>query len=155
MLYGGFTVGFKHRGLSAEQLEAMQAMRALIRVGWGRDNPGFRQMFTTEFMPDATKEQAEAFNEMQRKSVSPEAAVRYWDAVGDVDVTPLLERIRAPTLVMHVRGDVRVPVEFGRRMAAGIPGARFVAMPGRNHIPQENEPAAERLLEEVRLFLAA
>jgi hypothetical protein len=39
-------------------------------------------------------------------------------------------------------------------MAAGIPGARFVALEGRNHIPLEGEPAFERLFEEIRLFLA-
>jgi pimeloyl-ACP methyl ester carboxylesterase len=153
VLYGGFAQGFKHRGLSPEQLEAMTAMRALIRVGWGADDPAFRQIFTTQFMPDATKEQADAFNERQRQSTSAECAVRYWDAVSEIDVTHLLDEVRAPTLVMHVRGDARVPIEFGRRMAAGIPGARFVAMPGRNHIPQEGEPAMERFLEETRYFL--
>lgn len=58
-----------------------------------------------------------------------------------------------PTLVMHRRGDLRVPVEAGRQMAAGISGARFVALDGRNHIPFEGEPATERFFEEIRLFL--
>jgi pimeloyl-ACP methyl ester carboxylesterase len=73
--------------------------------------------------------------------------------VADIDVAGLLAEVRAPTLVMHVRGDARVPIEAGRRLAAGIPGARFMAMPGRNHILLEGEPALERFLEETRLFL--
>ena len=58
-----------------------------------------------------------------------------------------------PTLVMHVRGDARVPFESGRQMAAGIPGARFIPLQGQNHIFFEHEPAAERFFEEIRLFL--
>jgi class 3 adenylate cyclase/pimeloyl-ACP methyl ester carboxylesterase len=153
ILYGGFAVGSKHRGLSAEQLEEFAAMRTLTRLGWGADNPAFRQMFTTQFMPDATKEQMDAFNELQRQSASAACAVRYLEAVSNINVVGLLEQVRAPTLVLHVRDDVRVPIELGRRMAAGIPGARFVAMPGRNHILLEGDPAMARFLEEVRLFL--
>ncbi|HET6196984.1 MAG TPA: alpha/beta hydrolase, partial [Acetobacteraceae bacterium] len=153
ILSGGFAVGSKHRNLTAEQLEEFAAMRTLTRLGWGADNPAFRQMFTTQFMPDATKEQADAFNELQRQSASPECAVRYWDTVAEIDVEPLLGNVRVPTLVLHMRGDVRVPVAFGRKMAAGIPGARFVDMPGRNHIILEGEPAMARFLEEVQFFL--
>src|SRR5260370_6773189 len=94
ILYGGFAVGSRHRGLSAEQLEEFAAMRTLTRVGLGADNPAFRQMFTTQFMPDATEEQMDAFNELQRQSASAACAVRY------------------PTLVLHVRDGVRGPTEF-------------------------------------------
>ena len=121
--------------MNAEQLEEVAAMRTLTRMGWGADNPAFRQMFTTQFMPDATKEQADSFNELQRQSASAACAVRYLEAVSDINVVGLLEQVRAPTLVLHVRDDVRVPIELGRRMAAGIPGARFVAMPGTQSHP--------------------
>ena len=104
-------------------------------------------------MPDATKEQADAFNELQRRAASPAGLVRFLDASSDVDVGGLLEQVRAPTLVLHVRDDAVAPIELGRRMAAGIPGARFVAMPGRNHILLPSDPALARFLEEVRLFL--
>jgi pimeloyl-ACP methyl ester carboxylesterase len=140
--------------LNVEQLEAIAAMRTLARVGWGADNPAFRQMFTTQFMPDATKEQADSFNELQRRSASAACAVRYLEAVSNINVVDRLDQIRAPTLVLHVRDDARVSIELGRRMAAGIPKARFVAMPGRNHILLEGDPAMARFLEEVRLFLA-
>jgi pimeloyl-ACP methyl ester carboxylesterase len=54
---------------------------------------------------------------------------------------------------MHVRGDLMAPLEAGRQMAAGIRGARFVALPGHNHLFLEHEPAADRFHEEVALFL--
>ena len=55
--------------------------------------------------------------------------------------------------VMHLRGDRMQPIETGREMAAGIPGARFVALPGENHLFKQQEPAAPRFVEEVALFL--
>jgi pimeloyl-ACP methyl ester carboxylesterase len=61
--------------------------------------------------------------------------------------------VKVPTLVMHARHDARIPFESGRRMAAGIPGARFVPLEGRNHIMLEGEPALTRFLEELRSFL--
>jgi pimeloyl-ACP methyl ester carboxylesterase len=63
--------------------------------------------------------------------------------------------LKARTLVMHARDDIAVPFESGRQIAAGIRGARFIALPGNNHILQPGEPAFDRYLEEVRLFLAS
>ena len=62
-------------------------------------------------------------------------------------------KVKAPTLVMHVRDDQMVPIEAGRQLAAGIPGARFIALPGRNHLFLEHEPASDRFFEEISLFL--
>jgi pimeloyl-ACP methyl ester carboxylesterase len=54
---------------------------------------------------------------------------------------------------MHVRDDQMVPFEAGRQLAAGIPGARFIALPGRNHLFLEHEPASNRFFEEISLFM--
>ena len=129
-------------------------MLTLMRVGWGKENPAFRQLFTSQFMPGATKEQADWFNELQRITVSGELAARIFTATGDTDVTALLSQVSAPTLVLHARDEARVPFEAGRRIAAGIPGARFVALPGRNHLFLESEPAFAQFLEQTRAFLA-
>ena len=64
-------------------------------------------------MPDATKEQADAFNELQRRTTSPECAGRYFETVGDFDIDDLLGQVNGPTLVMHVRGDLMNPFEKG------------------------------------------
>lgn len=134
--------------------EAGEAMVTLVRMGWGQENPAFRQMFTSQFIPGASKEQADWFNEFQRISSSPADAARNLLANGDVDVTSLLSQVRVPTLVMHARHDARIPFESGRRMAAGIPGARFVPLESQNHVILPSEPAFARFLEEVRSFLA-
>jgi pimeloyl-ACP methyl ester carboxylesterase len=115
--------------------------------------PSYRQVFSSQFMPEGTKEQWDALNELQRLSTSGESAARYYDATGYFDVIELLPRITVPTLVMQVREDVRVPFELGRQIAAGISGARFVALPGKSHALMDDSRALERYLEEIRLFL--
>jgi class 3 adenylate cyclase/pimeloyl-ACP methyl ester carboxylesterase len=155
VLYGGFALGRNKRARTAAEQEEDAAMLTLIRVGWGKENPAFRQLFTSQFIPKGTKEQADWFNELQRITVSGETAARMVSATGDADVTALLARVTVPTLVLHARDDARVPFESGRRMAAGIPGARFVALPGCNHVFLESEPAFGQFLEHVRAFLAA
>ena len=82
-------------------------------------------------------------------------AARIYETSGETDVTALLPQLRVPTLVLHARDEARVPFEAGRRMAAGIPGARFVALPGRNHLFLETEPAFGQFLEQTRTFLAS
>ena len=148
-------MGWNKRARSAAEKEEDAAMLTLMRVGWGKENPAFRQLFTSQFMPGATKEQADWFNELQRITVSGEMAARIYEAAGETDVTALLPRVSVPTLVLHARDDARVPFEAGRRMAAGIPGARFVALPGRNHLFLETEPAFGQFLEQTRAFLAS
>ena len=61
--------------------------------------------------------------------------------------------VRVPTLVLHCREDAVQPFEEGRRMAAGIPGSRFVALDSRNHMILEHEPARTRMLDEITRFL--
>ena len=153
ILLGGYAVGWKKRARTQAEKEAGEAVVTLVRVGWGQENPAFRQMFTSQFVPGASKEQADWFNEFQRISSSPADAARILIANGDADVTSLLPQVRVPTLVMHARHDARVPFESGRRMAAGIPRARFVPLESQNHVILPNEPAFARFLEEVRSFL--
>src|ERR1700754_3322413 len=119
VLFGGYAVGWKKRARTAAEKEAGDAMLTLMRLGWGQENPAFRQMFTSQFIPDANKEQADWFNELQRISCSAEDAARTLLANGEVDISSLLPQVKVPTLVMHCRNDARVPFESGRRLAAG------------------------------------
>ena len=153
VLLGGYAVGWKKRARTEAEKEAGAAMLTLMRLGWGQENPSFRQMFTTQFIPGANKELADWFNEFQRISSSPADAARNLLANGEADVSALLSQVKVPTLVMHARNDARVPFELGRRMAAGIPGARFVPLESPNHIMLEGEPALERFLEELKAFI--
>jgi pimeloyl-ACP methyl ester carboxylesterase len=64
--------------------------------------------------------------------------VRLRRSVDEIDIVDLLPQIKAPTLVLHCRNDAVQPFDEGRRLAAGIPGARFVALEGRNHLGPES-----------------
>ena len=153
ILYGGFAKGRSRRG-SSKDSEQAEALLTLMRQGWGQENPAFRQVFTSLFMPDATPDQAQWFNNLQHITVSPENAVRIRRVTDQIDVSELLPQVTIPTLVLHCRDDAVQPFEQGRRMAAGIPGARFVALEGRNHLILEDEPAWPRFLKEIENFLA-
>jgi class 3 adenylate cyclase/pimeloyl-ACP methyl ester carboxylesterase len=150
VLYGGYAIGGNKR--SSQERERRIAMTTLMRLGWGSDDPAFRQLFTSEMIPGATKEQADAFNELQRRTTSAECAARYFETVCEFDINHLLDKVTVPTLV-HARGDRMNPFEEGRRMASAIPGARFVALQGNNHSLLPGEPAAVRFIEELELFL--
>ncbi|HEY0646979.1 alpha/beta fold hydrolase [Phenylobacterium sp.] len=150
VLLGAFAAGRR----DPEGVAQRQAMATLIRTGWAQENPAFRQLFATLFIPGATRELAEAFTEQQRRTTSAECAARYYDAASQLDVRDLLAKVSAPTLVLHSRGDAVVPIEAGRLIASSIPNARFVALPGQNHMLLEDEPAMARFFEELRDFLA-
>jgi tRNA A-37 threonylcarbamoyl transferase component Bud32 len=128
-------------------------MLSLIRVGWGKDHPAFRQVFTSLFIPDGTAEQIQWFNELMRVSAKPENAARMCAAFYELDVRALAPQVRAPTLVLHGTGDMRVPFAEGRLLASLIPGARFVSIESRNHLILESEPGWSRFVGEVRSFL--
>jgi len=154
VLYGGFARG-RLRRASPAQAEEADVQRGLIRLGWGRDDPAFRQFFTTQFLPDGTPEQITSFNEIQRLSASPETAERVFDVTSSIDVAELAQRVTVPTLVLHGREDKRAPFEEGRLIAACIPAARFVPLETRNHVLVEQDPAWSRFLDEIRAFLGS
>jgi pimeloyl-ACP methyl ester carboxylesterase/DNA-binding CsgD family transcriptional regulator len=155
ILYGGYARGRAMRPQSPEQRKEAETMVELAELGWGKENPAFRQFFTTQFIPDGTSEQHRWFNELQRVSVSPSNAARFMRMFDRIDVTALAPAVTCPTLVLHPVGDARIPFEEGRLLATLIPGARFVPLESRNHILLEDEPAWRRWLEEVRAFLPA
>src|SRR5262245_1738551 len=152
VLYGAFAAGLSHVG-KPHELEARRALVSLMRLGWGLNNPAFCKLFTCRFIPEATPEHEQWFDELQRVSTSPENAAHLMEVDDDIDVQPLLRQVRTPTLVVHCDRDGAVPPEDGRRLAAGIPGARYVSLPGANHLILEEEPAWSLLLEELGLFL--
>ncbi|QLC26761.1 alpha/beta fold hydrolase [Parasphingopyxis algicola] len=153
ILHGGYATGWKVRS-DPEEVARREAMITLTKSGWGQDNPAYRQMFTTLYVPDASHEEADWFNELQRISASPESAIRLQDALARIDVRDLLGQVRIPTIVFHSREDAVVPFDSGRFMAKKIPGARFVALDSKNHLLLEHEPAWRKFVATMREFLA-
>lgn len=152
VLFGGYACGWRV-GRSDKSIRETEAMVTLIRTGWGRNNPAFRQMFTSLFMPDAPPENQDWFNELQRMTTSPKNAADLLEALGHVDAREYLPKVQAPTLVVHCRGDMRVPLSSGQELAAGIPDARFMTLESDNHIIPASDPAWAQFSTAMHKFL--
>ena len=103
-------------------------------------------------IPDASAEQLEWFNELCRKTTTPEVAAHLMLARSEVDVLDLLSQVRVPTLVVHASDDNVTPISASRELAAGIPNAEFVQLESRNHVLLEHEPAWDRFKQIVLEF---
>jgi DNA-binding CsgD family transcriptional regulator len=154
-LYGSYARGRRRQASTPEEIEEVDALVSIVRVGWDRPNPAFRRAFTTMFVPDATSEQMAWFDEMQRKSATGEMAARLRRARSEIDVTELASRVDVPTLVLHAQDDGVVPFEEGRRLASLIPEARFVPLESRNHILLADDPAWSEFVSELRAFIGS
>jgi pimeloyl-ACP methyl ester carboxylesterase/DNA-binding CsgD family transcriptional regulator len=155
ILLGTYARGRLLRDPTPEQVEEFETVTTLMRIGWGRDNPAFRQLFTSLFIPGGMPDQVQWFNDLMRVSASPENAVRFRRINSLNDVRELAPSLQVPTLVLHARDDAVAPFEEGRLLAALIAGAQFVPLEGRNHILLEGEPAWQQFLTAVRGFLGS
>lgn len=151
ILYGGYATGWALRE-DPEGLRRYEAIVELIRLGWGSDNAAFRQIFTSRFIPGATAEQLDWWNELCRRTTTPQIAAHLMEARARIDVRDLLPRVSVPTLVMHSRGDDVTPLSESRRLATEIPGAEFRQLESRNHVLLESEPAWAAFEEAVLAF---
>lgn len=152
VLYGAYARGAQRRGADT-RLEA-QTLVNLVRVGWGRDNPAYRQVFTHQFIPGGTAEQQAWWSELERVCATPDDAARTLEAFHQIDVSALAAQLRVPTLVMHAQGDARVPYDEGRLLATLVPGARFVTLDSCNHVLLHSEAAWPVFLHQLHAFLA-
>jgi len=152
ILHGGHVRGRLRRG-SAEEREQGQAMLTLIRHGWGKAGSPFLQAFSSMYIPEGTREELASLVELQRLTTSPENAARLREAVDSFDVGGLLDKVAAPTLVIHARNDGVQPLDQGRKLAAGISGAEFLLLESGNHMIQPHEPAWHDLFKVLKRFV--
>lgn len=154
ILHGAYARGWLKRDLTDAQVEEERLMISLMRVGWGRENPSFRQVFAMQLFPEASAEEISALEKQMHISVSPENAVRLESEMHRIDVRQLAPQVKAPTLVLHSREDEGVPFEEGRLLASLIPKAQFVAFESKNHLLTSHEPAWQKFQAAVRSFLS-
>ena len=152
ILYGGYAHGPFKRGTPGPE-STYRAMIDLTRAAWGQDNPSFRQVFTSRFIPGGSPEQLQWFNELCLKCTVGETAARLFEARGNIDIEDLLPLVRVPTLVLHARRDEIVPISEGHLLASRIEGAQFVELDSRNHVLLEHEPAWGRFKEALLAFM--
>lgn len=153
IIYGGYLRGLLKRDPGPKAIEEAQTMLKIVELGWGRENSAFRQVFASQFIPDSSMEQLRAFDEIQRRTIEPEAAAKLLASFYDMDVSAFAAGVVCPTLVLHAREDARIPFEQGRLVASAIRGAEFVSLESRNHILLDHQPAWKQFFDEVDGFL--
>jgi DNA-binding CsgD family transcriptional regulator len=110
-------------------------------------------VYTKFLIRDATQEQFAWLNDLERVSSTPENALELRRTFAGEDLRELAKMIKVPTLVLHSKNDLMIPFEKGRQIAAHIPGARFVAFDGENHVLLSPEPTASQFWDEFYRFL--
>jgi class 3 adenylate cyclase len=116
---------------------------------WGREPEGLVELFAPSMADDP--EALEFTARMERSSASPAMVQQIFEMFLDIDVRAVLTAIRVPTLVLHRRYDRVVNRRAGEHLAAQIPGARYVELPGIDHLPWAGD--SEAVLGEIEEFL--
>lgn len=152
ILFGGYAVS---SGLtaSADTKREKEALITLAKTGWTRENPAYRQIFSSVYIPTANTNELAWYSEFQKSTTSPENAGRLLAYIDQIDVRDLLSKVTVPTLVIHSRGDQHVPIGNGLQLAAQIPNAEFLSLDSSNHSLLGREPAAKVFLQAVRNFV--
>lgn len=153
VLFGGFMRGALVNN-HPEARKYHEVSKMMMREGWGSTVSVYRDFFTSNFIPDASPEVRNSWDEMQRISTNAENAIRIQDMNAVIDSVDFAKQIKVPTLVLHITGDRVIPVKAGRTTARIITGAQFVELPGNDHIVLEGKPCFDLFFEEVRTFLA-
>ena len=133
ILYGGYADGAR---IASPEVRAV--MLDMIRAHWGLGS----EVLAGVFLPDGSAEAKAHFARLQREAASAQAAADLLALCYEIDVTDLLTQVAVPTLVVHRRDDRAIPYRSGRDLAARIPGAALVSLPGRSHFPFVGDAAA-------------
>ena len=137
-----------------ERVVEAQARLKVIELGWPNETPAYGQFFTALHIPDASAAYLQSYNDLLRHVTSPDNAVRLLRTFWGADVSDIVPQVRCPTLVLHSRYDSVIPFDEGRKVAALIPGARFVPLDSRNHLLLATEPAWAQFAAVLDEFLA-
>jgi pimeloyl-ACP methyl ester carboxylesterase len=153
ILAGGYARGRSIRANSdAERDEAALDLQ-LARVAWERQDPSYLQVFASQFLPDGTPQEWEDFTSFQRRTTSPSNAFRFLQVFADIDVSGIASGVQCPTLILHSRDDVRVPLSQAQELAGLIPKSRLTILNSSNHLLSATEPAWGEFLSHIDEFL--
>jgi len=154
VLLGAFAQGRRKRAVTSDELELAEARIDMARLGWGRPDATYRQMFVARFLPDASQQEWRDFDELQRRTTSAENAGRFLDEFADIDITDLAPQVSVPTLILSSRREPDNVFEQSRKLAGLIPESRLVPLDSANHLLPAGDPAWKHFLAEVDAFLA-
>ncbi len=126
VLFGSYVEG---RRVSPDKVQ--RALVALVRAHWGLGS----RTLTDIFYPGADATVQRAFNSVQREGSDAETAARLLELTYALDVSSLVDQVKAPVLVLHRQNHHAIPYAEGRELAARLPGARLLTLEGSIHMP--------------------
>jgi pimeloyl-ACP methyl ester carboxylesterase len=139
---------------TAEDVPQFAAIARLAGDYWGTDNKAFHQMFTATFLPDGNAAENRLFNDMQKESASAQVVKLFMRSIGNIDEREVAPQVHVPALVLHRKGDMAIPVTFGKEFAALLPNSRLVLMEGNNHWFVTEDEGLDRLIDHIRGFVS-
>jgi pimeloyl-ACP methyl ester carboxylesterase/DNA-binding CsgD family transcriptional regulator len=154
VLYGSYARGRLRQTNSPNEIAKAPLLAELTRLGWGREDHDFVQVWGSRFQPGGTRNHLLSWSEQMRAATCAETAVRLLQIGWHIDVREAARKIKCPVLIVHPERDVVSPIEEGRLLASLIPNARFVPLDSENHMLLADEPAWARFYAAVRDFLA-
>lgn len=153
VLYGTYALGRLRWNDQPNEVEKARILLDLTRLGWGKENHAFLQVWASSFQPGGTLEHLHSWCDQQSAATSASVAVRLLQIGWNVDVRDAARRIRCPVLILHPEHDAVVPIDQGRLLASLIPNSRFVPIGSENHMPLADEPAWPQIVAEIKAFL--
>ena len=143
-LYGSFA---RHPTVSADNIaENLQ----LIDRSWGTGEYYLRFLAPSRASDEAFRRYVARY---ERQGASPSAVMAILRMNSEIDVRQILPTIRIPTLLLHRVGDPRITIDAGRYLAAHIPRAKLVELPGTDHFPLREADIMDRIVDEIEEFL--
>ncbi len=143
VLYGSFA-DFSSSVATPQEVERMLQF---MDMSWGTG------LSLLRFAPSVVDDERfrQWWGRFERMAASPGAAMALIRMNREIDVRPVLPAVHVPTLILHRRDDANVPVAAGRDMAQRIPGAKYVELAGRDHLPWVGD--ADAIITETQEFL--
>jgi DNA-binding NarL/FixJ family response regulator len=126
----------------------------LIRLDWDRANPVSRLLVVPAIFPEPTPAEI-AWTRLLPSMANAKDAERFFGALADQEARDILPKVQTPTLVMATAEDDVAPREWSRMVAAAIPGASYVELPGKRHVPVRQDPNFEPYFEHLLAFVSS
>ena len=126
VLYGSYP-----HGAAIAEPAVTDAILAAVRAHWGLGS----RLLSSIFLGSADSAEHQHFSQLQQEAATAETAAALLELAYRLDVRAQLPLVRRPTVVVHRRDDRAVPYRLGRDVAATIPGATFIPLPGSGHFP--------------------
>lgn len=140
---GGYDVGVAHRPPPDGGSETVETFASIIKTGWGSEDPSFRNVFSSQFLPSGSKEQLDWFSNFQKVTSTADIAEKNYRFFANVNLGSRVSKIEHPHLLLHASGDRRVPVRIARSLSAKIPNCKLVTIDSNDHVP--NKVPADRM----------